>query len=53
MRERICKKCRFYDENDIGWQNKCLMCKDSYMIEHIKSNVLPYNKCDYFKEINK
>jgi len=51
--ERICDKCTFYYPKESGWQNKCLMCRGFVMIEHIKSSVLPYNKCDYFRPINK
>lgn len=51
MRERICKKCRFYYEKGFSWQEKCIMCRGLSMIEHIKSNVLPNNKCDFFKPI--
>jgi len=46
----ICENCVYYYKKERLWIDKCLMSLRIYnFIEHIKNNILPFNRCEYKK----
>ena len=52
MNNRICETCRYYDPDGNFWQDICLQCGSSMILDYIRDVVLPENKCDKYKEVN-